>query len=548
MKIMTRCGLGLAMLLALFAGTAQAQDAKPLRVCADPGNMPLSNNQGEGFQNKIAEIVAAGLGTTLTYDWRVSTERGLFRGTINANTCDLFMDLPSDLEMVLTTVPLYRSSFVLAYREDRGYQIKSLDDPLLKKLKIGVYQMSSIREALGQRDVKQNTVVQHISYDGDRRPERQPGYLVQRVIDGELDMAAIWGPFAGYYKTLRKAPVALLPVNLMDDVNRLEFDMGVAMRRGDQGYKRRIEEVLVREKDRIQKVLEDYGVPLVQCEACVIKGTLPAHGPYKSAEEAPAMAEASRAKGTAVPIAQLQAWLAAGADPDRELSNAVIADDIGRVRYLVEQKAKVNTRDAEGYAPLHNAVRIGSVEVASYLIENGAEVNAADHDGWSALMFAAWRNSAVMSRLLVSKNARLEAINAAGLTPLAIATQHGRNAAALVLIEAGADVNRAVGGGQFTPLMLAVAKNSRAVVEALLQRKAEVNARNAAGYTALMIAAAGNLPEVAQVLLKHGADASVQSEDGRTALTIAREREHRAMLELLGGPQASVGASAGFGG
>ncbi|MGQ0620057.1 MAG: quinoprotein dehydrogenase-associated putative ABC transporter substrate-binding protein [Panacagrimonas sp.] len=525
-------GITLAVGLVLVAPAAPGAEVKPLRVCADPGNMPLSNNKGEGFQNKIAEVVAAGLGTTLTYDWRVSTERGLFRGTINANTCDLFMDLPSGLEMVLSTVPLYRSSFVLVSREDRGYRIESLDDPLLKKLKIGVYQMSAIREALGQRDVKANTIVQHISYDGDAKPERQPSYQVQRVIDGELDMAAIWGPFAGYYKTQRQAPIVLQPVNLMDDRNPLEFDMGIAVRRGDKAYKARIEAVLVKEKDKIRKVLEDYGVPLVDCDACVVDGTLPSHGPYRQPEPEP-VAESAKARGSAVPIATLEEWLVQGSPPDLELSNAVIGDDIGRVRYLVERKANVNTRDQEGYAPLHNAARIGSVEIATYLLDHGAEVNATDRDGWTPLMFAAWRDKADMTQLLINRKARLEAANASGLTPLAIATQHGKTAAAMVLIQAGSDINRAVGTAAFTPLMLAVAKNSTEVVRALLARGADVNARNTAGYTALMVAAAGNLADVAALLISHKADASVQSEDGRTALAIARERDHRAILDLL---------------
>ncbi|MGQ0701181.1 MAG: quinoprotein dehydrogenase-associated putative ABC transporter substrate-binding protein [Panacagrimonas sp.] len=521
------------LLSASAAALAQTSEpVRPLRVCADPGNMPLSNIKGEGFQNKIAEVVAAGLGTTLTYDWRVSTERGLFRGTINANTCDLFMDLPTGLEMVLSTVPLYRSTFVLAYREDRNYKVDSLDDPLLKTLKIGVYQMSSVREALGQRGVKENTVVQHISYDGDAKPERQPSYQVQRVIDGELDMAAIWGPFAGYYKTQRKADIVLQPLNLMDDRNPLEFDMGIAVRRGDKAYKARIEAVLLKEKDKIRKVLEDYGVPLVDCDACIIDGTLPSHGPYAAPEPEP-VTESAKAKGSAVPIATLQEWLAQGSSPDLELSNAVIGDDIGRVRYLVERKANVNTRDHEGYAPLHNAARIGSVEVARYLLDHGAEINATERDGWTPLMFAAWRDKADMALLLIGRKARIEATNTQGLTPLALATQHGREASAKVLIEAGADVNRAVGVGAFTPLMLAVAKNSTDVVEALISKGADVNARNTAGYTALMVAAAGNLADIAGVLIRNRADASVKSEDGRTALTIARERDFRAILELL---------------
>lgn len=534
----TIVGSGIISALLLAWTLSAHAETKPLRVCADPGNMPLSNSQGEGFQNKIAEVVAAGMGTTVTYDWRVSTERGLFRGTINANTCDLFMDLPTGLEMVLSTVPIYRSSFVLVSRSERKYDIGSLDDPLLKKLRIGVYQMSSIRESLGQHDVKQNVVVQHISYDGDRKPERQPSYLVQRVIDGDLDMAGIWGPFAGWYKTKRNAPIDLLPVNRMDDVNRLEFDMSVAVRRGDVAFKKRIEEALQRKKGEIRRILDDYGVPLVQCDACLVSGEIPSHGPYGETPPAPAtqMQQAEDHES----LNQLKQWLKQGADPDRELSNAVIADDLARVRYLVELKANVDARDAEGYTTLHNATRIGGLPVATFLIEHDAQVNATDRDGWTPLMFAAWRNSAEMARLLLAHNARLEASNTAGLTPLTIATQHGRSAAALVLIEAGADVNRAVGAGGFTPLMLAAAKNSGEVLRALVAKGAQVNARNGAGYTALMIAAAGNFPDAARLLIEAGADMSIQSEDGNTALAIARERENGEVIELLESKQSSA--------
>lgn len=525
-------------LLGLIAGAAmilsqptQAQGAKPLRVCADPGNMPLSNNRGEGFQNRIAEVVAAALGTTATYDWRVSTGRGLIRGTLNSDACDLFMDLPADMEMVLSTLPIYRSTFVLVHRQDRNYEIKSLEDPLLKELSIGVYQMSAIREALGQRGVKQNTVVKHISYDGATNPQNQPSYIVQRVIDGELDMAAIWGPFAGYYRTQKQAPIELVPVNVMDPRNRLEFEMAVAVRRGNHNFKAEVEKALHDKRDEIRAILDDYGVPLVKCDVCLIDGTLPSQGQRQKLQMAAPLD--GRPDDKPVDLAKLQKWLQDGADPTRELANAVIADDLERVVFLVERKGDVNAPDHVGYTPLHNAARIGSVVVAAHLIEHGAQVNRADRDGWTPLMFAAWRNDADMVKLLVSHRARIEATNANGMTPLTIAAQHGWSQSALALIGAGADVSRAVGAGGFTPLMLAAAKNLDDVVSALLKKGADVDARNTAGYTALMIAAAGNLEEIATILLDAGADPAVQSEDGRTALTIAQEREHQALLQLL---------------
>src|SRR5882757_7870953 len=165
--------------LLLVSGVAMGADnIAALRVCADPGNMPLSNNKGEGFENRIAQVIADSLGTGLTYYYKPFIERGLTRTTLDADECDLMIDMPADAERVMTTVPLYRSGFVLVYRDDRGYDFKNLDDERLKTLKVGVYQTSAIREALAQHDVKNNTVVHYLSHNADLVPENQPAYQV----------------------------------------------------------------------------------------------------------------------------------------------------------------------------------------------------------------------------------------------------------------------------------------------------------------------------------------------------------------------------------
>jgi len=134
--------------VALAASTTA--HAANLRVCADPGNMPFSNEAGEGLENKIAEVLAQAMGTKVEYYYRPTIERGLTRTTLDADECDLMLDMPVDSERVLTTAPVYRTTFVLAYRNDRGIKIKNLDDPKLKKLKVGLYQTSAIREALAE--------------------------------------------------------------------------------------------------------------------------------------------------------------------------------------------------------------------------------------------------------------------------------------------------------------------------------------------------------------------------------------------------------------
>jgi len=150
-----RNGPALSTALAIGAVTllAAPHARAALRVCADPGNMPLSNNRGEGLENKLAEVLARGLGTNVTYYYRPGVERGLTRTTLDADQCDVMLDMPVDADDVLTTSALYRTTYVLAWRSDRHLNIKSLDDPQLKKLKVGVYETSSIREALSDHGV-----------------------------------------------------------------------------------------------------------------------------------------------------------------------------------------------------------------------------------------------------------------------------------------------------------------------------------------------------------------------------------------------------------
>src|SRR5579862_4270852 len=186
--------------VALLAAPAQAQTA--LRVCADPGNMPLSNNRGEGLENKMAEVLARAMGSMVQYYYRPGVERGMTRNTLDADQCDVMLDMPVDSDDVLTTAPLYRTTFVLAYRSERAYDFKSLDDPRLKKLKVGVYQTSAVREALANHGVG-SVQIHYLSHDADLVAKDQPSYQVQEVIDGKLDVAAVWGPLAGYFKTLQ---------------------------------------------------------------------------------------------------------------------------------------------------------------------------------------------------------------------------------------------------------------------------------------------------------------------------------------------------------
>jgi quinoprotein dehydrogenase-associated probable ABC transporter substrate-binding protein len=532
--------LALAAGLLTLSAAAIGSDLKSLTVCADPGNMPLSNEKGEGFENKIAQVIGAALGTGVQYYWRPSIERGLMRTTLSEGNCDLWMDMATDTEGAVVLEPLYRSTFVLAYRSDLGLDIKNLDDPALKKLRVGVFQVSAIRQALADHQVVSNTVVHYLSHNADIVASNQPSYQVQQVIDGELDVAAAWGPMAGYYKAVVHAPLTLLPVNLMEDKVPMEFDMALAVPRGRQDIKEAIQHAIEQHKTEIHRILTDFGVPLVKCDDCLISGDLPSHGPYQPVK--PEMqTTAYDAKSRARRMAELKKWLAEGANPSEELSNAVVADDMDRVRYLVAHGAHVDAVDGEGYPTLVSAARFGFTDVAAYLVDHKADPSQSDRTGWTSLMYAAWNDRPDMLKMLLSHGAKLDAVEHDGLTAFAIAAQNGKAKAVEALIAAGADVNAAVAKGGYSPLMLASISGSYEISSMLIQHGAQVNATNPGGVTALMIAAAGNRSSVVELLLKSGADVNARSEDGRTALSIAQSNNNEAVIKIL---EAATGPAA----
>src|SRR3984885_4112610 len=546
MWIRTGSALAAALIIGALAIAAPRASQAALRVCADPGNMPFSNEAGEGLENKIAQVLGQALNTKVEYYFRPTIERGLTRTTLDADECDLMLDMPVDSERVLTSTPLYRTTFVLAYRSDRGIAIKNLDDPKLKHLKVGVYQTSAIREALAEHDLITNVFIPYLSHDSDMVAQDQSGYQVQEVIDGKLDIAAAWGPFAGYYKAMKHAPLTVQPVNLMEDAVPMEFDMALAVRTSDRDLLVRLEQALHDQRDAIHAILTDFGVPLVHCDTCLISGDLPSHGPYKPPEVAP---EPSGHEKQTVTIAMLNDWLAHGANVNVELNNAVLADDLVRVGYLLDKKhASIDAQDLLGETPLHHALVRRSEPMVKYLLDHGASVTAIDRDGWSPLMTAAWTNDAASVRLLAAHKADLNFAGPGNLTPLAIALQYGKDAAAVALVESGADFRQPMGEAGYTPLMLAVAGRSEGAAQALIKKGADVNGSNAGGVTALMIAAADGQTNLVGLLGRSGGNVGAQSERGDTALSIARAKGHQAVIKLLDEPQGVAAAAPGHSG
>lgn len=506
-----------------------------LRICADPGNMPLSNDKGEGFENKIATIIAEGLGTHTSYFYRPYLERGLTRQTFDNNECDILMDMSPDDDRMMTTVPVYKSTFVLAYRNDKGIDIKSLDDQkLLNDYTVGVFQHSAIRTVLQERGFKrEHSIVRTIAHDADLEPNRQPHMAVQQMVAGEMDVAAVWGPFAGWYKTMKKEPITVVPVNTMEDGMPLEFSLAIGMRKNAKELKDAIEAVMVKEKVKIKKVLDDYGVPLVKCDECIVSGDLPSHGPYKPRLKISQSELLPKQSDEATLPAMIDEALKQGSTLDSELHNATIARDSTRIEYLLKRGAKVNARDTEQQTPLIVAAKGGDLSVMNGLLEYKANPNAQDDDGWTAGMHAVRSNEPKVFRLLGKHKADFNIVNKEGLTALAMAVSDNKANAAVAMLDNNANPDFVMGAAKYNALMIAVKKGNLQMAQTLLQYKANPNAKNAGGLTPLMIAAFGNQDMIISLLLKAGANPAVKDDEGKTAMMLAKENDAKKAITML---------------
>ena len=258
-------GLAAVALVLLCArpGRALAEEAKQLRVCGDPNNLPFSNEKLQGIENKIADVIAKDLGLTVAYTWWPH-QRGVVKRALNTLRCDVMLGIPKGYDPVLWTKPYYRTGYVLAYRKDRGLKIHSLDDPQLKTLKIGVQVNTPPHDALGQRGIADNVVGYQLMFDSNFHAEDYPGKVVEDLIAGQLDVALVWGPIAGYFAKKKAAPIEIVVLEgKPDSVERFAFDISMGVRKKDTELKAKLEESLARKHDEITHILEDFGVPLL---------------------------------------------------------------------------------------------------------------------------------------------------------------------------------------------------------------------------------------------------------------------------------------------
>ena len=246
----------------------QPGPTKGFRVCSDPQNMPFSNDRLEGFENRIAALLAQDFGATPSYVWW-GQRRGFIRNTMNATLeqgrCDVVIGVPAQYDLVRTTKPYYRSTYVFVYPKNKGWTIASLDDPRLKKLKIGVHLLGDdytnpppVHE-LSKRGIVENVVGFNTFYS-DTNP---PGAIIDAVAAGRVDLAIVWGPVAGYYAKRQRVPMDVVAIPSGKGDLPFTFDISMGVKKGNDGLYARVEQILEKRKREITGILMEYGVPLV---------------------------------------------------------------------------------------------------------------------------------------------------------------------------------------------------------------------------------------------------------------------------------------------
>ncbi len=240
------------------AATGEVVDRSKLRVCADPGNLPYSNDKGEGFENKIAELIARELGVPLEYTWFPQTV-GFVRMTLAAKRCDLIIGVATTNEMMQNTNPYYRSSYVIVHRPDLALQNGSLGDPVFKDLRLGIQPRTPVATLVARHGL----LTQAKSYRliVDTRLEKPARSMVEDVAKGEIDAALAWGPLAGYWVKESAPDLVITPLDPDPGHQRIDFRVSMGIRYNEPDWKLQLNDLLKQHEVEIQGILADYGVP-----------------------------------------------------------------------------------------------------------------------------------------------------------------------------------------------------------------------------------------------------------------------------------------------
>jgi mxaJ protein len=260
-----------AVALALLVSAGATSARRELRVCADPNNLPYSNEKLEGFENKLVDLVAADLNATVKYVW-ARQRRGFIRRTLKADACDVVTAIPTATDEVLPTKPYYRSTYVFVYRTADKLQLRSFDDPVLRQLRIGLHAVGDDGanpppvHALARRGIVKN--VSGFTLWDVESVQNPQGRIIEAVANGDIDVAIVWGPFGGYFSRRQKAALTVVPVSPSAEPSGIPFafDISMGVRQTDTAFRAELDGILTRRQQKIRKILAEYGIPIVGTE------------------------------------------------------------------------------------------------------------------------------------------------------------------------------------------------------------------------------------------------------------------------------------------
>jgi len=250
----------LSCVLLVASGFSQTAP-RELRVCADPENLPYSDRAGRGFENRIAEELAQAMHRKLVYHWS-RMGRGFVRNVLNKRECDLLVAVPANFRAVRTTRPYYRSQFVFVTRRADKLNIDSLDDPRLRKLRIGVQALEEDFTPPGQALGRRGIVTNIIAFDS---TAADPAAIVRAVAQHKVDVSIVWGPLAGYVTKHERLALQLNPVTPEVDPPGLPMTFAIAMgvRQDDAALRDALDAAIERRRGDIDAILDRYGVPRI---------------------------------------------------------------------------------------------------------------------------------------------------------------------------------------------------------------------------------------------------------------------------------------------
>jgi quinoprotein dehydrogenase-associated probable ABC transporter substrate-binding protein len=256
----------LALLTAALAASVEAAAPPVLRICADPNNMPYSNELEQGFENELARMIAKDLGMVPSYTW-LPQRSAFFDKTLEAGVCDVVLGVPSGMANVRTTRPYYRSGYVFVSRADRNLDIHSLDDPRLREVQIGVHLLGEGESdlppvhALASRGIIRNLVGYNIF--GNLEESNPASDLIKAVARGEVDLAVAWGPIAGYFARQSNVPlqVTIIDADPLNPSLPFGFSIGIGVQSKNRELEMRLDTELNRRKSEIVQLLAKFGIP-----------------------------------------------------------------------------------------------------------------------------------------------------------------------------------------------------------------------------------------------------------------------------------------------